>query len=258
MIEDQKQPQTTSDRSEGNADHSESKDSADATRQEDNASVASEAKMNSQSATSDEKDRSASEPSAMTSEEEEIVTALQAEIGLLKQRLEEQTQQSDSLKSQYLRIYADFENFRKRTQKEKEELEYQVKKNTINELLAVVDNFERARTQIKPANEGEMGIHKSYQGVYKILVDNLKRIGVSAMRPEGQPFDPTLHEAMLREATDEHPDGTVIEQLVRGYLLGERVLRPAMVKVAVPKESMVTSEEESTRAEEDANTTAQD
>jgi len=105
------------------------------------------------------------------------------------------------------------------------------------EILGVVDNFERARTQIKPANDGEMGIHKSYQGVYKILVESLKRLGVSPMRPEGQPFDPTYHEAMMREYTDEHPEGTVVEQLVRGYTLGEDVLRHALVKVAAPKET---------------------
>jgi len=81
-----------------------------------------------------------------------------------------------------------------------------------------------------------MTIHKSYQGVYKTLVDSLKRLGVSAMRPEGQMFDPNYHEAMLREATNKYPEGTVIEQLVRGYLLNEEILRHAMVKVAAPVE----------------------
>jgi molecular chaperone GrpE len=81
-----------------------------------------------------------------------------------------------------------------------------------------------------------MGIHKSYQGVYKTLVDSFKRLGVSAMRPEGLPFDPNYHEAMMREATNEYPEGTVLEQLVRGYLLNDQVLRHAMVKVAAPKE----------------------
>jgi molecular chaperone GrpE len=160
-----------------------------------------------------------------------------------KARETELTQQIESLKAQveerstqYMRIAADFENYRKRNQKEKEDLEQQLKRNTITELLPVVDNFERARSQIKPQNDGEMTIHKSYQGVYKLLVDCLKRLGVSPMRPENQPFDPNLHEAVLREPTDEYPEGTVLEELVRGYYLGERVLRHAMVKVAAPKE----------------------
>ena len=162
----------------------------------------------------------------------------------------ETTPQMESLKvqleersTQYMRIAADFENYRKRTQKEKEELEQQVKRNTITELLSVVDNFERARAHLKPQNEGEMTIHKSYQGVYKQLVDSLKRLGVSPMRPEGEPFDPNLHEAVMREPTDEYSEGTVLEELVRGYYLGDRVLRHAMVKVAAPKEDTPPSEE---------------
>jgi molecular chaperone GrpE len=89
-----------------------------------------------------------------------------------------------------------------------------------------------------------MTIHKSYQGVYKQLVDSLKRLGVSPMRPEGQEFDPNLHEAVMREATDEHPEGTVLEELVRGYFLGDRVLRHAMVKVAAPKEDTPLASED--------------
>jgi molecular chaperone GrpE len=162
---------------------------------------------------------------------------LQEEIDTLKQQLEEQTQQVDAYKKRYITLAAEFDNFRKRTEKEKEELETKTKGKTLMEILDVVDNFERARTQIKPANDGEMGIHKSYQGVYKTLVESLKRLGVSPMRSEGQPFDPTYHEAMMREYTDEHPEGTVIEQLVRGYTLGEQVLRHALVKVAAPKEA---------------------
>jgi molecular chaperone GrpE len=117
-------------------------------------------------------------------------------------------------------------------------------------LLPVIDNFERARTQLKPETEGEKGIHSSYQGVYKNLVDALKRMGVSAMRPEGTQFDPNLHEAMLREATNEHPEGTVIEQLMRGYQLGELVIRHAMVKVAVPLETTTNLEADTLESEQ--------
>ncbi len=163
--------------------------------------------------------------------------ALKRENEALRAKLDDLNQQCDSFKTQSIRIAADFDNYRKRTAKEKEDLEQQVKRVTINELLPVVDNFERARSQIKPQNDGEMAIHKSYQGVYKQLVDSLKRIGVSPMRPEGQEFDPNLHEAVMREPSDEYPEGTVIEQLMRGYLLNDRVLRHAMVKVAAAPEN---------------------
>ncbi len=177
------------------------------------------------------------QPSLQEEEINSIIAVLQAEIGNLRGLLEEQTQKAEQYKKQYLSIAADFENFRKRTEKEKQEQEIKGKKQTIVELLSVVDNFERARVQIKPNTDGETAIHKSYQGVYKNLVDGLKKLGVSAMRPEGEVFDPQYHEAMLREATDEYPEGTVIEQLVRGYTLDDQVLRHAMVKVATPKEN---------------------
>lgn len=158
-----------------------------------------------------------------------IIADLERQVEGLKAQLEDRT-------SQYMRIAADFENYRKRTNKEKEELEVHITGNTVTELLPVVDNFERARSQIKPQSEAEMTIHKSYQSVYKQLVECLKRLGVSAMRTEGQEFDPNLHEAVMREPTHAQPEGTVMEEFVRGYLLGERVLRHAMVKVATAPE----------------------
>lgn len=175
------------------------------------------------------------------SELEQVIAILQQDVASWKSQLDQQIQQTESFKGQYVRLAADFENFRKRTAKEKEDLEYQVKRNTVTELLGAIDSFERARSQIKPANDGEMAIHKSYQGVYKQLVDGLKRIGVSAMRPEGEQFDPNYHEAVFREPTNDHPEGTVLEQLVRGYLLNEKVLRHAMVKVSAPGEDESTS-----------------
>lgn len=158
-----------------------------------------------------------------------IIESLNAQIQALKAQV-------DDRNANYLRIAADFENFRKRTQKEKEDLEDKIKCTTILELLPVIDNFERARTQLKPEGEEALVLHKSYQGVYKQFVDCLKRVGVSPMRAEGQEFDPLLHEAVLREATADHPEGTVIDELQRGYMLGDRVLRHAMVKVAAAPE----------------------
>ena len=173
----------------------------------------------------------------------EAATADSTAKAELTQQIESLKAQLEDRNNQYMRIGADFENYRKRTQKEKEDLEQQIKRNTITELLPVVDNFERARAHLKPQTDGEMTIHKSYQGVYKQLVDSLKRLGVSPMRPEGQSFDPKEHEAVMREPTDEYPEGTVLEELVRGYYLGDRVLRHAMVKVAALKEDLPPSEE---------------
>ena len=158
-----------------------------------------------------------------------IVQGLRQQVEALGGELEEKS-------GQYKRIAADFENFRRRTQKEKADIEIQIKCNTITQLLPVIDNFERARAQIKPQTDAEMNIHKSYQSVYKQLVDCLKQLGVSPMRSEGELFDPNLHDAVMREPTDEYDEGVVMEDLMRGYMLGDRVLRHAMVKVAAAAE----------------------
>jgi molecular chaperone GrpE len=170
--------------------------------------------------------------------------AAPSEVASLTAQIAELTEQRDSAQNQYVRIAADFDNFRKRNAKEKEELEIRVKCNTIGDLLVVVDNFERARTQIKPQNEGESAIHKSYQGLYRQLVDGLKKSGVAPMRPEGEMFDPNLHDAIARQPTDEHPEGTIIEELQRGYFLGDKILRHALVKVAIPIEQLTPTDAE--------------
>ncbi|MGB3267931.1 MAG: nucleotide exchange factor GrpE [Microcoleus sp.] len=161
----------------------------------------------------------------------------------LKTQLQAASAQVEELKNQNLRLAADFDNFRRRTQKEKEELDLQARCDTIKSILPAIDNFERARSHIKPQNDGEMNIHKSYQSVYKHMVDSLKQIGVSPMRPEGEQFDPNFHEALLSEPSDEHEEGTIIQELERGYILGDRVLRHAKVKVAAPGISVVASDE---------------
>lgn len=150
--------------------------------------------------------------------------------------------ESEEYKNQYLRLAADFENFRRRNQQEKESLEVQAKISTVTELLSVVDNFERARSFVKPQTEGETALHNSYQGVYKDMVAQLKKIGVSPMRAEGKEFDPNLHEALMSEPTADFPEGTVMQELIRGYMMGDRVIRHARVKVAAPPEDNSPSE----------------
>lgn len=181
---------------------------------------------------------------------EQAIAELQQTLVSQQKEIDQQTEELDGYKKRYITLAAEFDNYRKRTQREQKELEQQVKRKTIVELLSVVDNFERARTQLKPSSDGEMEIHKSYQSVYKSFADSLKRLGVSPMRPEGQLFDPNYHEAMLREYTNDHPEGTILEELVRGYLLGEQVLRHSMVKVAAPQENVAPAEEETAESPE--------
>jgi molecular chaperone GrpE len=139
----------------------------------------------------------------------------------------------ESLKGQYMRIAADFDNFRKRQSRDRDDLRLQITCTTLSEILPVVDNFDRARQQLNPQGEEAQNLHRSYQNLYKQLVDVFKQLGVSPMRVEGEPFDPTLHEAVLREPSHDHPEDVVIEELQRGYHLDGRVLRHALVKVSM-------------------------
>ena len=132
-----------------------------------------------------------------------------------------------------MRLAADFDNFRKRQSRDSDDLRLQITCSTLGEILPVVDNFDRARQQLDPQHEEAQALHRSYQGLYKQLVDVFKQLGVSPMRVEGEPFDPSLHEAVLREPSEAHAEDVVIEELQRGYHLNGRVLRHALVKVSM-------------------------
>ena len=132
-----------------------------------------------------------------------------------------------------MRIAADFDNFRKRQTRDQDDLKIQLTCSTLSEILPVVDNFERARQQLDPQGEEAQALHRSYQGLYKQLVDVMKQLGVAPMRVVGQSFDPSLHEAVLREPSENHAEDVVIEELQRGYHLNGRVLRHALVKVSM-------------------------
>ena len=151
----------------------------------------------------------------------------------LEQELHTLKQEHETLQSQYMRIAADFDNFRKRQSRDQDDIRQQLVCSTLSEILPVVDNFERARQQLNPEGEEAQALHRSYQGLYKQLVDVLKQQGVARMEVVGQLFDPTLHEAVLREESTEQPEDVVIEELQRGYHLNGKVLRHALVKVSM-------------------------
>ena len=151
----------------------------------------------------------------------------------LDQELSSLKQEHETVQSQYMRIAADFDNFRKRQARDQDDLRQQLVCSTLTEILPVVDNFERARQQLNPEGEEAQALHRSYQGLYKQLVDVLKQQGVARMDVVGQEFDPTLHEAVLREENQEHAEDIVCEELQRGYHRDGRVLRHAMVKVSM-------------------------
>ncbi|KAK9819054.1 hypothetical protein WJX81_003978 [Elliptochloris bilobata] len=135
-------------------------------------------------------------------------------------------------RAQFLRLNADFDNFRKRTAAEKQAIADKTKGDVVLALVPLVDSFESARSSLKAETEGERKLEAAYQGLYKQMVESFRGLGVEAVPGVGAPFDPELHEAIMREENDDVPDGTVLREFRRGFRLGSKLLRAAMVQVS--------------------------
>jgi molecular chaperone GrpE len=142
--------------------------------------------------------------------------------------LEEMRREKDALQDRLLRTAAEFDNYRKRVDRERRDLAEYTAAEVIRELLPIVDNLERA---LGAASEGGP-LRTGVELIHKQLLDLLRKRGVKPIEALGADFDPNFHEAVVHEASSEHREGEVMEELQRGYLLGDRLLRPAMVKVA--------------------------
>src|SRR3974377_1728156 len=141
------------------------------------------------------------------------------------------TAELDDLRQSLIRHQADFSNFRKRAEKENREAGQRATARVIEGLIPVLDGFEHALAAHREAEYENY--RKGFELIYKQLLDNLTRLGVARVEPPGQPFDPHLPQAMDRWKTPDHADGTILEVYQPGYVYYGRILRPAMVRVAV-------------------------
>jgi len=135
----------------------------------------------------------------------------------------------------FLRKAAEFENYRKRVEKEKSESMSLAKSSVLLEFLPVLDACERALQSFSDAQSAAAGLQQYHEGVallYRQLLDTMGRVGVIPMKVEGQQFDPHMHEALSREENLELEENTVVKELRRGYLFKDKLLRPAQVIVA--------------------------
>jgi molecular chaperone GrpE len=142
-------------------------------------------------------------------------------------------QENAELRDRSVRTLADFDNFRKRSQREAQELRRYALLEPMRELLAVADNLDLALSAQGSAEDLKRGVEM----IHRQMQELLRRFGVTEVPAVGQPFDPTQHEAVAREESAEVKAPTVAAELRRGYKLHDRLLRPAMVKVAVPPEA---------------------
>jgi molecular chaperone GrpE len=139
-------------------------------------------------------------------------------------------QEKDALQDRLLRTVAEFDNFRKRIERERRELAEFAASDVVMELLPIVDNFERALQA--PPTAGAESFRKGVELIHRQMLDLLRKRGVTPIDTVGADFDPRFHQAVIHEASETHREGEVVEELQRGYMLGDRLLRPAMVKVA--------------------------
>ncbi|MQM04250.1 hypothetical protein Taro_037035 [Colocasia esculenta] len=184
------------------------------------------------------------------SEIEAFLQSIEDEKISLSNRIASLSEELSTERDKILRISADFDNFRKRTERERLSLMTNVQGEVVESLLPVLDNFERARAQIKVETEGEEKINNSYQSIYKQFVEILSSLGVETVETVGAAFDPMLHEAIMRGDSEEFEEGIIIQEFRKGFKLGDRLLRPSMVKVSAgPGPAKPPAQEQNTSAE---------
>lgn len=137
----------------------------------------------------------------------------------------------DNLNNQYLRLAADFDNYRKRQAQERECLITYGAQDAMKKLIEVLDNFDRAKQSIS-SSEDINQVKESFNVLYNQMFDNLSKLGLEIIQAEGQEFDPNFHEAVMQTPSADHPENHVIMELQKGYKLGDKVLRPTLVNVA--------------------------
>jgi molecular chaperone GrpE len=160
-----------------------------------------------------------------------------------KERLKAAESKAETNYERLLRVTADFENYKKRMEKEMNEFRRFANESLIKEILPIMDNLERA-LKIEYEKDGDAfdGMKKGVEMTLKGLKDSLKKFGVIPMDALEKPFDPNFHQAVSQEASDKYPENIVTQELQKGYMLGERLLRPPMVVVSKKPETKLEAE----------------
>ncbi|WOL00872.1 hypothetical protein Cni_G09585 [Canna indica] len=175
---------------------------------------------------------------------EALICILDSEKESLSKTLTEIITEIASSRDKFLRLKADFENFRKQSVKDRLNFTSDIQGDVIESLLPMVDSFEKTKMEIKPETDKGKKIETSYQGIYKQFVEVMRSLGVAVVETVGKPFDPSIHEAIAREESEQFKVGIVSQELRRGFLLGNRLLRTATVKVSAgPIQAKATDEE---------------
>lgn len=144
------------------------------------------------------------------------------------------SEELEELKAQLVRVAADFDNFKRRTQEERAEMIDAARAELALQFIPVIDNFDRASAHV-PEEVEKTDWYKGFQGIQKQFDQVLEALGIARIESVGQPFDPNKHEAVSHEPSDDHDKDTISEEFEAGYTLGDSVIRPAKVKVSSGK-----------------------
>lgn len=164
-------------------------------------------------------------------QEETVVEIPEEELKEMQEALERSEEEKQNYIDRLQRLQADFSNYKKRVGKEKKKLKQNATKELVSELLPVLDNFERALTSSKQ-DKDMSDLIEGLEMVSRQLYDALKKEGLEIIPTVGEEFDPKLHEAVMKVESEDYESGIITEELQKGYLFNDKVLRPAMVKVA--------------------------
>ena len=144
--------------------------------------------------------------------------------------LETLRREKDALQDRLLRTAAEFDNYRKRVERDRREQAEALTANALSDLLPIIDDLERA---LKAPSGGDVdAFRKGVELIHRQMTELLRKRGVKTIDAVGTDFDPRYHQAVVQESSPDHREGEVMEEFARGYMLGDRLLRPAMVKVA--------------------------
>jgi molecular chaperone GrpE len=144
--------------------------------------------------------------------------------------VEELQKEKEALQDRLLRTAAEFDNYRKRMERERADIVAYAASDVLLDLLPILDNFERALQA--PAGDAPDPFRTGIELIHRQMMDLLRKRGVEPIKALGEPFDPNFHQAVIQESSPDHREGEVMQELQRGYMLRDRLLRPAMVKVA--------------------------
>jgi len=158
--------------------------------------------------------------------------SVDGQVESLRAEVEKRTREATEAQDRYLRLLAEFDNYRKRVTREREDQRRQAQTDLLLEILPALDNFDRA-LQAPPASGADAGLRAGVELIHRDFLAALERLGVRSFAAVGQPFDPQRHEAVSRQERTDVPDHTVVAEMLRGYQHQDRILRPARVVVAV-------------------------